>query len=54
MAHDVTIPVCFQTLVDKMDVRWFTGAELNEELGRWLSDATVSHSPARAIIAPYV
>ena len=29
------------------------GSELKRELEGWLSKASVSHSPARAIIAPY-
>lgn len=29
------------------------GSELKRELEGWLSKANVSHSPARAIIAPY-
>ena len=30
-----------------------TGSSLNGELERWLRQATSSHAPARAIIAPY-
>ena len=30
------------------------GGELNAELSHWLLDAPVVHSPARAIIVPYV
>lgn len=34
---------------------WYTGhgTELNGELSNWLSEAVVSHGPARAIIAPH-
>lgn len=34
---------------------WYTanGSELGNELDHWLSEATVSHSPARAVIVPH-
>lgn len=34
---------------------WYTdnGGELNDQLGHWLADASASHAPARAIIAPH-
>jgi len=34
---------------------WYTdnGAELHDELSRWLADAPVSQAPARAIISPH-
>jgi len=33
-------------------LRLLVGTELNGELSNWLSEAVVSHGPARAIIAP--
>lgn len=40
-------PVCIY------NITLSTGEQLNGELEGWLGKATSSHSPARAIIAPY-
>ena len=40
-------------LIDS-EIHVVSGGELGSELAHWLSDAPVTHSPARALIVPYV